>query len=312
MANRPKFAITRPIEETPYAAAPDIVIGYPHRLDWLALYQPGPLRMPNEQGIYRDVMALESRYQDMKGHHERTVKAQLDLIPKRATGRAVLAEIGRKPSHKVTIFPFDFLPSGQWKSETAAATEATVIMPTPEMIAAWRANPTVPPAALQPQLDGMLKGTQWSRLDFTYPATGAGTGVYMFYTAQRFDDQPMGADDALLHELVHAARLAKGLSFQAPVSGSYRNMEEFFASVVQMVYRSERRQSIFDYAGAPIDAASFLDKNLTPSPRLLMGWLRSQQGTFYAALTKADASFNPMRQADAEAAALTRKIEHAT
>jgi hypothetical protein len=59
-------SITREIEATPFAHARNVVIAYPHFEDWKKLYKPRPLRMPDARGIYRNVDAFESRYQDMK------------------------------------------------------------------------------------------------------------------------------------------------------------------------------------------------------------------------------------------------------
>lgn len=43
-------SITRKIEATPYAHAPNVVIAYPHFEDWKKLYKPLQLRMPDARG----------------------------------------------------------------------------------------------------------------------------------------------------------------------------------------------------------------------------------------------------------------------
>jgi hypothetical protein len=78
-------SITRKIEATPYAHAPNVVIAYPHLEDWKKLYKPQPLRMPDARGIYRNVDAFESRYQDMKHDHENNVLKCLGRIHERAS-----------------------------------------------------------------------------------------------------------------------------------------------------------------------------------------------------------------------------------
>ena len=70
-------SITRAIEAMPFPSAPNVVIAYPHREDWKKLYKPRPLRMPDARGIYRNVDAFESRYQDMKRDHENNVLKSL-------------------------------------------------------------------------------------------------------------------------------------------------------------------------------------------------------------------------------------------
>jgi hypothetical protein len=58
-------SITRKIEATPYAHAPNVVIAYPHFEDWKKLYRPLP--MPDARGIYRNVDAFVA----LSGHEAR-------------------------------------------------------------------------------------------------------------------------------------------------------------------------------------------------------------------------------------------------
>lgn len=139
---------------------------------------------------------------------------------------------------------------------------------------------------------------------------GTGSSVDIYFTASR---DPNHADETLLHELVHATRQVTGVRFHMPVNEGYSNLEEFIAVVVENVYRSEKRRThLRDYRGVPIDPANFLDNpKLNPSPRLLLGQFRSMQPSFFAALAKigpATASFNPVRQFDAEYLKLMSKI----
>jgi hypothetical protein len=116
-------SISRKIEATPYAHAPNVVIAYPHFEDWKKLYRPQPLRMPDARGFYRNVDAFESRYQDMKRDHENNVLKQLRGIQGWAAGWAVFAELRARPAFSVYIFPYDFLPSGDWSPGTGEITE---------------------------------------------------------------------------------------------------------------------------------------------------------------------------------------------
>src|SRR5260370_674552 len=84
-------SIAREIEATPFAHARNVVVAYPHREDWKKLYRPQPLRMPDARGIYRNVDAFESRYQDMKRDHENNVLKCLGMFQRWAAGRAVHA-----------------------------------------------------------------------------------------------------------------------------------------------------------------------------------------------------------------------------
>ena len=91
-------SIAREIEATPFSYARNVVVAYPHREDWKKLYKPQPLRMLDARGIYRNVDAFESRYQDMKRDHENKVLKCLGMIQGWPAGRAVLAELRAWPS----------------------------------------------------------------------------------------------------------------------------------------------------------------------------------------------------------------------
>src|SRR5712691_10717734 len=188
-------SIARKIEATPYVHARNVVVAYPHREDWKKLYKPQPLRMPDARGIYRNVDAFESRYQDMKRDHENSVLKCLGMIQRWAAGRAVLAELRAWPSFSVYILPFDFLPSDGWELDAGAITEP-IILP---QSAAERARGKTP------------RGTQICERGACWadPDSHTGKSADVFYTARRFRDGK--ADSALLHELVHAMGLISGV-----------------------------------------------------------------------------------------------------
>jgi hypothetical protein len=185
-------SITREIEATPFSHARNVIIAYPHREDWKKLYKPQPLRMPDARGIYRNVDAFESRYQDMKRDHEKNVLRRLGMIQERAAGRAVLAELRARPGFSVYIFPFDFLPSDDWPAGAGALTEPMTLPQT----AAERARGINPP--------GMQcnNGACWASLE-------GPKSVDVFYTSRRTTESR--ADGWLLHELVHAMRFMSGV-----------------------------------------------------------------------------------------------------
>src|SRR5882757_1144237 len=100
--------------------------------------------MPDARGIYRNVDAFESRYQDMKRDHENNVLKQLRRIQGWPAGRAVLAELRAWPSFSACIFPFDFLPSvsPNWSPDIGAdAAAGPIRLP---QTAAERARGTKP------------------------------------------------------------------------------------------------------------------------------------------------------------------------
>ncbi len=67
----------------------------------------------------------------------------------------------------------------------------------------------------------------------------------------------------------------------------------------------------FDYHGGTIEPYSFLDTDLHPTPRLLLGTFKAKQPQLFAALSHVKTKFNPVRQVAHEERALIRKIEHA-
>jgi hypothetical protein len=270
-------SITRKIEATPYAHAPNVVIAYPHRDDWKKLYKPLPLRMPDARGIYRNVDAFESRYQDMKRDHESNVQKQLRRIQGWAAGRAVFAELRARPAFSVYIFPFDFLPSDDWTAHAEAITEPLTLPQT----AAERARGTKP------------RGTQVCKNGACWANRHSPQSVDVFYTSRRATVSD--TDGSLLHELVHATRSISGVERSVPMGGGYHNTEEFYASTIEMIYRSEKGLPVFDYKYHPFDAASFLERNMA---RELIADLRVAQPSLFDALAKVNAGFNPIKQLD--------------
>jgi len=281
-------SIARKIEATPFAHARNVVVAYPHREDWKKLYKPQPLRMPDARGIYRNVDAFESRYQDMKRDHENNVLKCLGMIQRWAAGRAVLAELRARRSFSVYIFPFDFLPSGHWSADAGALTEPITLPQT----AAERARGTKPRGT-----DICENGACFANLE-----SPTGKSVDVFFTARRFPDGD--ADGALLHELVHAMRFISGVFRYSFMGGGYGNNEEFYANTIEMIYRSERGLPIYDYKYRPFNAASFLD----PMATVVLIDLRVAQQSLFDALAKVNARFNPIKQIEDRRRKLIKEI----
>src|SRR5229473_2340978 len=221
-------------------------------------------------------IAFDSRYQDMKHDHQKNV---LKCLGMRAAGRAVLAELRARPAFSVYIFPFDFLPSGDWLPGTGALTE-TMLLP---QTAAESARGTKPPGT-----QACANGACWASQN-----SPTGKSVDLFFTARR--NTKNNADGWLLHELVHAARFISGVFRQLPMGGGYGDSEEFYANTIEMIYRSEKRLPIYDYNYQPFDAASFLERNMAS---VLLTDLRVAQPSLFGALAKVDAGFNPIKQLD--------------
>jgi len=96
-----------------------------------------------------------------------------------------------------------------------------------------------------------MRGNIQGRALFDPTDIGTGTGTIMdiYYTPLRHKS----ADEALLHELVHASRKVRGVQYHMPVGGGYGNHEEFLAALVANMYRSEKGlKQLFDYQRRPI------------------------------------------------------------
>ena len=137
----------------------------------------------------------------MKRDHENNVLRRLGMIQGWAAGRAVFAELRAWRSFSVYILPFDFLPSDDWESEAKAITE-------PDYTSAIGGG-TGPREDAARARRSARRGACWAN-----PDSHAGKSADVFYTARRFPEPD--ADGALLHELVHAARLISGVQRTSP------------------------------------------------------------------------------------------------
>jgi hypothetical protein len=283
MFGRPDEPISEAIYASPYQAAPSVVIAFPSFADWFRLYDPQKSRGYRWN---RDM------YEDFKRNHERSVKKELDLISKKSTGQAVLAEMNARSAFSVMILPFDFLPTADWSVHLGALTKAT------ERRKEWAQG--VP-----------ICGATMAGKHFCIAAKGEGGGssVDIYFTPRRHRGRE-SADEVLLHELLHATRKVRGVLYRMPMTGGYGNQEEFLAVLVANMYRSEKKSTdLFNYHGGSIDAAKFLDSNLSPPIRTVIAGLRTAQPSLYAALARVQATFNPVRQVDVEYNALMKRIE---
>jgi hypothetical protein len=293
MFGRPDDPINEDPTEISSPNAPNVNVAYPTFNDWLGLYN-------FDNTLTRGEAWNRSLFADMKGSYERAVLALLNLIAKSSVGRAVLTEIMLGPLFEVRILPYDF-QSGQWSVGTGAVTrawneKASWLKDVPLAGQSARGKPYVSTSATTGQ---------------PIVGTGAGSSADIFFTASRHKGKNE-AEETLLHELLHASRKVRGVTYRMPVSGGYGNIEEFLAVTVSNMYRSQKKEPLEDYHGYEIKPSTFLDSNLSPTPRLLLGYMRNKQKSLFERLAALDdAPFNPMKQVRDTSDALIRKIEHA-
>ena len=270
MALDPVF-ITRAIEAAPFPSAQNVVVSYPHREDWWNRYRA----LRRADGRKRNIDEFEWLYQDSKRAYQMSVLKRLGQIQLRATGRAVLAELRARPSYSVCIFPYEFLPSIDWRDRDALGlTEALQIPQTRSERARG-----IKPLGTKYQVRGVYSASM--------DKPGA---VDVYYTDYRCEESE--ADGTLLHELVHAMRVLSGAHHHFKMGGGYHNSEEFYANTIEMIFRSERGQDVYDYAGHPITQASVLKQ---PRARAFLTDLRHAQPSLFLALARVEAPFNPIR-----------------
>jgi hypothetical protein len=287
----PMVPISGPVHSLPYEHCPNVMIGYPNREDWEALYDP----KGSKPATWKD-----ENYAAFKRRHERTVREQLDKIHPRLTGKAVFAEIRTKPSYSVMIFPYDFLPVIDEFGRPTGTNNVAVTMPLEYNAALLEATPIC------------SRGANGKQVCTQRPRTATGSATDIFYTPSRseYEGSPHGPDATLIHELVHASRHVKGVIYNHPITGGYNNYEEFFAVLIQNIYLSETgKPDLYDYKGDPINTSKFLDTQLKPPPREAVAKLRATQPVLFANLAGLPPvpRFNPIKQFEAEFQAQKRK-----
>ena len=206
MFGRPDDPINEDPTEISSPNAPNVNVAYPTFNDWLGLYN-------FDNTLTRGEAWNRSLFTDMKGSYERAVLALLNLIAKSSVGRAVLTEIMLGPLFEVRILPYDF-QSGRWSVGTGAVTRAW------NQRASW-----VKDVPLSGQTaDGKPYVSTSATTGRPIVGTGVGSSADIFFTPSRHTGKNE-AEETLLHELLHASRKVRGVTYRMPVSGGYGNIE---------------------------------------------------------------------------------------
>jgi hypothetical protein len=321
------------IDEIPYPAAPAVIIAYPQVQSWRLFFnENGALMGMSAQNAWlQELNKMDPHakvgsarfdiwsynlWESMKQAHERFVSRQLNMINHFDTGKALLAEL--QATHRnVRIFPIEFMRRSFWSTRVGAITSsdnslAGKLKDAPFIGVKYTGTPydSIVPCDRHNGTCGKSGHQPPGVPDVHWRGTGGGSDATIFLSPNRVHGE--GNDEVLVHELTHATRFMRGISHQMPVSGGYKNHEEFLAMVVENMYRSETSDKpLIDYKKDNINPAKFLDTPLTPAPRLLLALMRSKQPAFFTALAKLNVPFNPIKQVNAAEAALVRRVERA-
>jgi hypothetical protein len=264
--------ITRTIDATPFPLAPNVCASFPHREDW---WNRNEVLHTANSGRKRTRDDLRLLYENQKLDHQESVMKRLYTLNRWATGKAVFAEMRAKRDYSVNIFPFAFLPPMFPDSADALGTAISLIVPQ-----TWqeRALGIKPPGMTQ-----RVTGPYWYN-----PNTPNAADV--FYSDDRCKESD--ADGVLLHELVHATRYIRGILRKTAMRGGYPNSEEFYANIIEMIFRSERGQNVLDYEWHPTDQETVLKQ---PMARAFLAALCLEQMSLCKALAQVKANFNPIK-----------------
>lgn len=163
------------------------------------------------------------------------------------------------------------------------------------------------PARARDQRD-VVAAHEWVRDDSDEVGTGKGADalIQLSPEAYAYSDLPgFTPDEALLHELVHAAFMVHGRLTKDRVNRGFLDEAEWFAILIANIYRSQKRKH--DLLGSHEwreivlnDTDNFLDnKKLHPSPRYLLDRLKFLAPILFddiASIPVVKAKFNPIRE----------------
>ena len=219
-------------------------------------------------------------------HYQEAVEAQLRLLRQSRTARVVLNSI----TNRLIIIP--------WQDPADDNAEAR---PVPGAFVGY-----LPTSLPRNNRDATMSG-QWVRSGHPEDGVGAGRGsaVVLEYTPGMWVPgnpnstplaTPTGAQEMLLHELVHAIRQMRGVADTRALA-NYDSRDEFHAILVTNIYRSERKITPLrrDHHGFQplVNPSAFYTQ---PRNKLLVMDLCREMQAFTRALADVDCSFNPIRQ----------------
>jgi hypothetical protein len=287
-----------------YPRYPNIQIGFDSGLvEWLLLNKPSVYRDLAHPGAHRDLprhfqMAVHAYKSEIDAYQKSVVKLLDKEIWPRLSGRALLAEINASRSRSLLILPYDGDDADENATERAKDDAGATSGGMP--ILSTKGKPTggsgfgMGSDAVVNFSPSMWHPGPFGKGKFQHfvPATGPASFP----------------DEVLFHELVHASRDMRGVSYSMGVNRGYDNEEEYIAVVLTNIYLSNKGQTRLrasHHGFATLDHSERFFNNgqhVGLSPRTLMARFYLHQRIFFndlAQIPEAFARFNPAREFDA-------------
>jgi hypothetical protein len=320
---------------------PQIFVTYYSMPDWLDIFSSPPkskaspnVRLDSRLGKV-PFSQMIGEYRHAAQQHQDKVMALLALIDTFPSGKALLAELG-STGHSVRIMPywhyFRTMPDGDYFNSTSIPVKPGESM---SYLADGTGNRDYKGAY---EKNAPIRDDNNEPMPSEGKGTGAGANVVLFFSAETWEGKAAAsegpgfkADEVLFHELVHITRTIRGRFTHTQVDGGgYRNIEEYFATVITNVYMSDKGETRLRglYSNVSIqpnrtkvkvgdkeilvatdplpkdwsvmkDPDRFYDNvdNLNPAPRDLMQTFKAKQTNFYLALAhlpEIKPTFNPV------------------
>jgi hypothetical protein len=169
---------------------------------------------------------------------EEPVRRALDNLVGMQVGQVVLDEIKNTP-HQVTIIPFRDTKPTNASSSAAAAVVDTGEKAVDALAARTRqGQPVMVPDQSKP---GVCRDKAFRVNGKVLIGTGRGTEEIVEYTPRHwvgYGDR-LTPETVLVHELTHALRAKMGIMQKKSFCNAYDDQEEFFAILVENIFRSE-------------------------------------------------------------------------
>jgi Effector protein len=295
---------------------PRILLSYYSMLFWMDAFN---IAFDDQDATFRRILhTYRSGLQDYVGK----VREQLKVINGLLTGKALLKEL-RDTGRWLRI-----LPNWDWLKINSYADVDDFILGEPGGgdIFTWRAAIAKgTPVPLGTAAGGVARNV----FGLPVPGYGDGTNALIWFTPDMYDPKHRPRkpgyrpDEVLVHELVHASRIMRGVMNFMPVNKGYDDLEEYIATILANIYLSEKGQTVFAgnhgtsviLRGAAADNFLHNSQNVDVPPTMVIQNFKDYQPDFYRALANLPAwrpKYNWVRQYDQESRALAAQNKKPT